>query len=97
MFLGILSQGNPVVTWEMVTHFQPGFFLYLMYRVFATGWTVGGSSLDRGKIFRTRPDPAGGPSDLLVQWVPGLSPGGKAARDVALTTQLHPAPRLKKE
>jgi hypothetical protein len=36
-----------------------------------------------------------GPTSLLLQWIPGLSRDGKAALGVALTTQLHPAPRLK--
>jgi hypothetical protein len=45
----------------------------------AAGWTVWGSNLGGGEIFRTRTDRPWGRTQPPVQRVPGLLPGGKAA------------------
>ena len=58
-------------------------------------WTVRGSNLGGGEIFRTLPDrPWGPPSHLYNGYQ--VFPGGKVAGG-GLTTHPHLAPRLKKE
>jgi hypothetical protein len=45
----------------------------------ATGWTVRGSNSGKGEIFYTRPNGLWDPTRLLLNWLPGQFPGGKAA------------------
>ena len=62
----------------------------------ATGWTVRGSNSGGGEIFRPRPDrPLGSPTFLYTGF-PYLS-RIERGRSVALTTNAHVAPWLKKE
>jgi hypothetical protein len=44
----------------------------------ATGWTVRGSNSGDGEVFCTRPNGPWGPTRLLLNFVPGQVPGGKA-------------------
>jgi hypothetical protein len=65
-----------------------------------TGWTIGRSRFDprQGQIFLLAPAsrPALGPTQLPIQWAPGvLSPGVKRSRGVTLTTHPHLVPRLR--
>jgi hypothetical protein len=62
----------------------------------ATGWRVRGSKPGGGRDFPQPFTPALGPTQLPIQWVQGLS-RDESGRGVVLTTQLHLAPRLKKE
>jgi hypothetical protein len=50
----------------------------------------------KGQYFRHRSKPALGPTLPPIQWVPGLS-RGHSGWGMALTTQPHQEPRLKKE
>jgi hypothetical protein len=64
-----------------------------------TGWTTGRSGFDPRQEQRIFPlssvsRPALGPTQLPLQWVPGvLSPGVKRGRGVMLTTHPHLVPR----
>jgi hypothetical protein len=58
-------------------------------------WTVWESNSRGGKIFHTRPDRPWGPPNLLYMGN-RVSHGGKGGRGVMLTTNTHPAPKLKK-
>jgi len=61
----------------------------------ATGWTVRGSNIGGGEIFRTRPDRSWGSPSLQYNGCKVI-PGGKSGRDVALIAHPYLAPRLKK-
>jgi hypothetical protein len=57
-----------------------------------TGWTIGVQSLTEAEDFSSSPAsrPALGPTQPLIQWVPGfLSLGIKRGRGVTLTTHPH--------
>jgi hypothetical protein len=60
------------------------------------GWTARGSNPNGGEIFRIRPDGTWSPTSLLRNGYQVFA-GGRSCRGVALSSQPHHAPRLKKE
>jgi hypothetical protein len=53
-------------------------FPIIMVQIYLLGWTVRGSNLSGGEIFRSRPDQPWGPPSLLYNGY-RVIPGGKAA------------------
>jgi len=75
---------------------QPTFHLYTHTHTYICGVDDPGIQSQWGRDFPHQSRPDLGPTQLPIQWVPGLS-RGLSGRGEALTTHAHLAMRLKKE